>query len=446
MVFNLISYNCRGLPRDRSKLSLRPDINILFEKSDIIAFQETHYAKQNIKCLNSLHNDFVGIGAAKVDECNGIMQGRYSGGVAIMWKSSLCKYIKHIDFNVSWCTGIEVNMENTKFVILNIYLPYQSLENEESYMEHLGFLKSFIDDIQCTNITVVGDFNANLGLTGTKLFTNHMLEFCNDNSLIISNKLLLPSTSYSYISSRHDNKYYSWLDHVVSSQDFHNCIESISIAYDMSDEDHIPVIVKLKVESLPEFTHATNVVSEKITWDSEDERSLKKYLNNTDKLLSNINIPVDAMCCSNLRCQNSDHQERVKQFYVDITNSLSKSSKHMLKGCKNYKNKPGWSDYVADLYKYTREIRHMWLENGAPRQGSLFTELNRSKARFKYAKRFIDRNENALRKESLAKKHSESNSKNFWSEVNSINNSKMPLPNTIGDANTPNDILQLWKG
>ena len=76
----------------------------------------------------------------------------------------------------------------------------------------------------------------------------------------------------------------------------------------------------------------------------------------------------------------------------------------------------------------------------------MFSELTRSKARFKYAKRYIDRNENSLRKESLAKKHSETNSKNFWSEVNSINNSKVPLPNTIGDANSPNDILQLWKG
>ena len=101
---------------------------------------------------------------------------------------------------------------------------------------------------------------------------------------------------------------------------------------------------------------------------------------------------------------------------------------------------------MGDLYKYTREIRQMWLENGAPRQGSLFSELNRSKARFKYAKRFIDRNENALRKESIAKKHAESNSKNFWPEVNCVNNSKLSLPNTIGDANTPNDILQLWKG
>ena len=117
----------------------------------------------------------------------------------------------------------------------------------------------------------------------------------------------------------------------------------------------------------------------------------------------------------------------------------------MLKGCKNDKNKPGWSDYVADLYKYTREIRQMWLESGASRQGPLFNELTRSKARFKYAKRYIDRNEDLLRKESLAKKHSQSNSKDFWLEVKSLNNSKMPLPSSIGDANCPNDILQLWK-
>ena len=447
MDLRLKSYNCRGLPRERIKLlSQRPDIVNLFEDSDIIAFQETHYAKQNIKCLNSLHNDFVGIGAAKIDESEGIMQGRYSGGVAILWRTRLCKYIKPMDLNVGWCTGIEVTMETSKFVILNVYLPYQSRENEDIYLEYLGFLKTFIDEIQCTNIAIVRDFNANLGLTGTKLFTNHMLEFCEDNSLMISSKLLLPSTSYSYVCTRDNNQYYSWLDHVVSSLDFHNCIESISIEYNRSDEDHIPISMSIKVESLPEYSQSTNGSSEKINWESADELSVKKYLNNTDKLLSEINIPVDAICCRDLRCQETAHRDRALQFYQDITSNLSKSSNHMLKGQKNYKNRPGWSDHVADLYKYTREIRQMWIENGSSRQGPLFHELLRSKARFKYAKRYIDRNEDLLRKESLAKKHSQSNSKDFWSEVKSLNNSKIPLPSTIGDANSPNDILQLWKG
>ena len=102
---------------------------------------------------------------------------------------------------------------------------------------------------------------------------------------------------------------------------------------------------------------------------------------------------------------------------------------------------------MSDIYKHTRKLRSLWLERGAPRQGPLFNELKVSKARFKYAKRFIERNEELLRKESIAKKkHAEANSKQFWSEINSINNSNMPLPSSIDDAHTPNDILHLWKG
>ena len=103
----------------------------------------------------------------------------------------------------------------------------------------------------------------------------------------------------------------------------------------------------------------------KINWESADEQSIKKYLNNSDKVLSEINIPVDAICCRDLRCQEPAHHDRALQFYQDITSNLSKSSNHMLKGQKNYKNRPGWSDHVADLCKYTRKIRQMWIENGS---------------------------------------------------------------------------------
>ena len=74
MDIKLKSYNCRGLPRDTTKLlARRPDIVSLFEDCDIIAFQETHYAKQNIQCLNGLQPYFVIIGTAKIDECDGVM-------------------------------------------------------------------------------------------------------------------------------------------------------------------------------------------------------------------------------------------------------------------------------------------------------------------------------------------------------------------------------------
>ena len=83
---SISSYNCRGLPKDPKKLLLRPDIGEVFDRSHIVAIQETWYSKQNLQTLNSLHKDFIGMGAATIDESNGLYQGHYPGGVALFWK------------------------------------------------------------------------------------------------------------------------------------------------------------------------------------------------------------------------------------------------------------------------------------------------------------------------------------------------------------------------
>ena len=100
MYFKLASYNCRGLPKDRTKLSLRPDIVELLESSHIIAIQETHYSQQDLKNINSLHDSFVGFGVAKINESDNIVQGRFSGGVAFLWKTEFSKHIKQIELDV----------------------------------------------------------------------------------------------------------------------------------------------------------------------------------------------------------------------------------------------------------------------------------------------------------------------------------------------------------
>ena len=68
MDLKVASYNCRGLPKDKNKLLLRPDIMELFETHQIIALQETHFSIQDLKLINSLHDSFVGVGVSKIDE------------------------------------------------------------------------------------------------------------------------------------------------------------------------------------------------------------------------------------------------------------------------------------------------------------------------------------------------------------------------------------------
>ena len=173
----ITTYNCRGLPKDRTKLKYRPDIMNLFENNHIIAFQETWLSKQNLRILNSLHPSFDGLGVAKVDESNDIIQGRYSGGVAFMWHKDLGRNIKRIDLSVDWCVAIEVNLGSTKFVLFNVYLPFQCFENEDEYISCLGSIKTFLEDIDCTNFLIMGDWNANLINSGTTLFRPYMLDF-----------------------------------------------------------------------------------------------------------------------------------------------------------------------------------------------------------------------------------------------------------------------------
>ena len=93
----------------------------------------------------------------------------------------------------------------------------------------------------------------------------------------------------------------------------------------------------------------------------------------------------------------------------------------------------------------SRETYHVWLDNGKPRQGIIYSIYTQSRRRFKYALRFIKKHENELRKEAIAKKYCDNNPRAMWKEVNAINNNKVPLPSTIENVSGSGEILKLWK-
>ena len=84
MGFNLISYNCRNLPKNQKELLLRPDINVLLEKGSIICLQEIWYSQQELKYLNNLHKDFIANGIARTDDSESISDAK--GSAAIFYR------------------------------------------------------------------------------------------------------------------------------------------------------------------------------------------------------------------------------------------------------------------------------------------------------------------------------------------------------------------------
>ena len=120
----IVSYNCRGLPKNSSKLWTKPTVELLLQdkENDIICFQETFYSKQDLSYLNSLHGEFQGVGVSTTDTRDKILSSHPPGGVAILYRVKYAKSISPLQFNLDWVVGISINIGNKKHIILCVYL------------------------------------------------------------------------------------------------------------------------------------------------------------------------------------------------------------------------------------------------------------------------------------------------------------------------------------
>ena len=149
----------------------------LLEKSncDIICLQEIWYGKQDLGMLNSLHREFHGTGAVTTDYRDNLSRGYPPGGVAILWRSHYDKYITPLKNDHDWLTGITLSFEKKKYVLLCVYMPClnNSPKQEETFLENLGLLHSAIEELDCTCVSIFGDWNADIS-NDQHLFGKHV--------------------------------------------------------------------------------------------------------------------------------------------------------------------------------------------------------------------------------------------------------------------------------
>ena len=119
---------------------------------DIVCLQETWFSKQDLGSLNTLDSDGHDTGAATVDYRDRLCRGHNPGGVAILWRTCLDMHAACLNLDIDWLTGIEINYNNQKYVILCAYMPYESLDHEDLFLEHIDTLKAITEDLNTTCI------------------------------------------------------------------------------------------------------------------------------------------------------------------------------------------------------------------------------------------------------------------------------------------------------
>ena len=154
--------------------------------------QETWLTKQTLDKLNDISDSHLPAGTYVIDCADGVINGRPHGGTAILWSKALNASIFYNDDKS--IIGLKLSDSVSDYYFINAYLPYCCTTNIDKYLSYLGALEAMYKLLNSSNIVVLGDFNA----SDSNSFDKLLNDFCCNNNFKLSDKLLLPSNSFTY--------------------------------------------------------------------------------------------------------------------------------------------------------------------------------------------------------------------------------------------------------
>ena len=114
-------------------------------------------------------------------------------------------------------------------------------------------------------------------------------------------------------------------------------------------------------------------------------------------LLSNTNLPTDAIQCKNIKSNNINNLKDIDIFYSNGIESLITAACNVIpvggtfstgkNASSGYSIIPGWNSFVKNVHA-TAKIKYLnWLNNGKSLSGPTYCLMKESRTNFKYALR-----------------------------------------------------------
>ena len=383
-----------------------------------------------------------------MDSGSGILRGRPFGGLAILWRKSLGSLCTVTLTDDSRLMQIDVKINSQIITLLNVYLPYDNGTNLDEFQMYL----SKVDSILTTNpySCAIGDYNANIRADSSR-FGRKLIQFCADESLVISDEVHAPDDSFTYVSDAHVGSV-AWLDHVISTRSMHSLIDNIWIDYSYVSSDHLPLCMKLNVRKInlaprDSLSPAQTHVHGPIRWDSLSDKTLEDYKNTVSDNLNKVHLNHSLLLCENPMCDDPGHRSAIDNMYESIVDSLILASEE-LRGRQRtpFNQIAGWSDVCAELHSSARSAFLLWINAGKPRYGELLYNMRTSRARFKQALRQCKADKSRHTSDKLANKFLRQDKRSFWKEIKKITKQdhKCVQAETIEGQSGVEAITEMW--
>ena len=308
-------------------------------------------------------------------------------------------------------------------------------------MFYLSKLLQIADKFPSPHIFICRDFNANIQHPSS--FGKELIGVCESNTLCISDKVLLPNDTYTFISSSHSAT--SWLDHILSTSSGHSLLQDVHVKGDYISSDHLPLCFNVILNNAIECVYDSssdenNNNMSSFNWNGATDHDLYRYSLSTKSQLSKLSIPLDALRC------NDVHQKDIDNFYYSIVNTVNDCIKQCIPLHRHSKHSiVRWNGEVKHCYSIARTEFKYWKQHGMPRSGPFFREMSSARARFKCALRQCRLDEQCISSENLASSMQCHDVNKFWKNISLLNKSKSTLSNCINGTTGKGDIANLCK-
>ncbi len=436
----ICSYNCKNV---KSSVT---EIRSLCDKCDILLLQETWLLDQELSFLSGLHSEFYGRGVSSMDSSVGIHHGRPYGGLGILWRKSLNALCSISLMDDSRLMGIDINIDSTVLSLLNVYLPYDDGTNLGEFQSYLAKIACKLGDSHYA--CAIGDYNANISCQNHR-FGTELISFSSRDNLLLSDKLLAPTDTFTFISEAHGTV--SWIDHIVSTVNMHSIVENINVDYSCISSEHFPVFITINTKDInisKEYNGRGNTGTGRINWTKLSDDDIKTYTNITEELLADIRLSHKLLLCDDVNCTDSSHMNDIDLLYNDIIDALQSAGKSFVqqKRC-SFKQIPGWNELCSELHNNAREAFLVWRDNGKPRSGPIYQLMRSSRLRFKLALRECKHEDGIIEANILANKLLSKNPKDFWQEITKINKKGQftPIADTLDGVTGLQNITEMWQ-
>ena len=256
------------------------------------------------------------------------------------------------------------------------------------------------------------------------------------------------SNTFTYVSAAHGST--SWLDHCLCSPSLHSTICGISVIYDVSVDDHLPLVIQCSIgptnTAEPESTAAQ---SPRLQWNLSTIDEISEYnhlIHEQFWMLHSTTLRTLHSECTGA-CMQTAHIAQLNECYSHLSGTIMLAGSHCIKRSPtgHPKSLPGWNLSVKRKHFVARQSFLTWRSCGSPREGLEASLMRQSRLSFKYALRKCKRNSNAAKANKIAKFLSHQQPSRFWSIIKRELGGRPPIPPSLGNISGSDKVAAMWK-